>query len=292
MWKKLWFCNLSASLALPITEATPECGFMRAQILPLIALTFVVLGCGNRGMAQDFVRATPPALPGSYPPFSRVGIDLYAGLGGAGVDLATPLARKFNVRAGAEYFSYSTTFQDQGADVAIQLRMQSGHTSLDWLPFGGGFRLSPEVVFANDNRARATALVPAGSTITLNGQDYISSATDPLHGAGSVDFRKVSPGFTLGWGNIVPRTSGHFSFPVEAGFYYVGQPGLRVSFTGSACDPTPPPAIGCESVNQDAGFQQSLSQFITRNNHNLSYATFLPIFRFGFGYSFTAVKRR
>jgi hypothetical protein len=43
-----------------------------------------------------------------------VGIGLYAGLGGAGVDLATPLTRKFNVRAGAEYFSDSTTFQDQG----------------------------------------------------------------------------------------------------------------------------------------------------------------------------------
>jgi hypothetical protein len=266
---------------------------MRAGIFSLIALTFVALACSNRGIAQDFVRATsPPALPRNYPPFSRVGIGLYAGLGGAGVDLATPLARKFNVRAGAEYFSYSTTFQDQGADVAIQLRMQSGHTSLDWLPFGGGFRLSPVAVFANDNRARATALVPPGSTITLNGQDYISSVTDPLHGAGSVDFRKVSPGFTLGWGNIVPRTSSRFSFPVEAGFYYVGQPGLKVSFTGSACDPTQPAAIGCESVNQDAGFQQSLSQFIARNNHNLSYATFLPIFRFGFGYSFPAGRTR
>ena len=103
-------------------------------------------------------------------------------------------------------------------------------------------------LFTNDNRARATALVPPGSTITLNGQDYLSSATDPLHGAGSVDFRKVSPGFTLGWGNIAPRTSSRFSFPLEAGFYYVGQPGLKVSFTGSACDPTQPAAIGCESV--------------------------------------------
>jgi hypothetical protein len=265
---------------------------MRAGILLLIALTFVVLACRNPGIAQDFAKATAssPALPRSYPPFSMVGIGLYTGLGGVGVDLATPLARKFNLRAGAEYFSYSTSFQDQGANVAIELRMQSGHASLDWLPFDGGFRLSPVIVFLNDNRARATALVPPGSTITLIGQDYISSATDPLHGAGSVDFRKVSPGFTLGWGNIVPRTSGHFSFPVEAGFYYVGQPGLKVSFTGSACDPAQPPAIGCESVNQDAGFQQSLSQFIAHNNHNLSYASFLPIFRFGFGYSFNGAK--
>jgi hypothetical protein len=265
---------------------------MRAGNLTLIALTFVVLASSNRGMAQDFVKATAsiPAVPRSYPPFARVGIGLYAGLGGGGVDLAAPLARKFNLRAGAEYFSYSTTFHDQGANVAVQLRLQSGHASLDWLPFTGHFRLSPLFVFINDNRARATALVPPGSKITLNGQDYISSLADPLHGARSVDFREVSPGFTLGWGNIVPRTGGNFSFPVEAGFYYVGHPGLKVSFTGNACDPTQPPAIGCESVNQDAGFHQSLSEFIAHNNHDLSYATFLPIFRFGFGYSFHGAK--
>jgi hypothetical protein len=265
---------------------------MRA-IFPLIALTFVMLASCSCGIAQDFVRAaSPPALLNDFSPFSRVSISFYAGLGGAGVDVATPVARKFNVRAGAEYFSYSTTFQDQGADVAVQLRMQFGHASLDWLAFGGGFRLSPVVVFNNDNRARATALVPPGNTIRLNGQDYVSSQTDPLHGAGSVDFRKVSPGLTLGWGNLVPRNDSRFSFPVEAGFYYVGQPGLKVSFTGSACDPTQPAAIGCEPVDQDAGFQQSLAQFVAHNNHNLSYATFLPIFRFGFGYSFSPSRTR
>ena len=102
---------------------------MRAGIIPLIALTFVALAFSNPGIAQDFVKATSstPALPRSYPAFSSVGVGLYAGLGGAGADLATPLARKFNLRAGAEYFSYSTTFQDQGANVAIELRMQSGH---------------------------------------------------------------------------------------------------------------------------------------------------------------------
>jgi hypothetical protein len=265
---------------------------MRAGTLPSIALTFLVLASSNRGITQYLVKptASTPALPRNYPPFSRVGIELYAGLGGAGVDLATPLARKFDLRAGAEYFNYSTTFQDQGATVAVGLRMQSGHASLDWLPFGGRFRLSPVVVFLNDNRARATALVPPGSTITLNGEDYISSATDPLHGAGSVDFRKASPGLTLGWGNLVPRSGGHFSFPVEAGFYYVGQPGLKVSFTGSACDPTQLAEIGCKSVTQDATFQENLAQFIARNNHNLSYATFLPIVRFGFGYSFSGTK--
>ena len=250
-------------------------------------------GIGNAGLvALPFVKftAASPVLPGTFRPFSKIGIESYAGIGGIGLDVAAALSRKLNLRAGSAYFGYSTKFVDQGADIAINARMQSGHTSLDWFPFGGRFRLSPLVVFANNNRLRATAVVAAGNTITLNGQDYISSTTDPLHGAGSVDFRKTSPGFTVGWGNNIPRTSGHFSFPIEAGFYYVGRPGLKVTFTGSACDPTEPPEVGCESVNEDSGFQQSLAEFVVRNNHNLSYASFFPILSFGFGYSFYVGK--
>ncbi len=273
---------------------------MKARIVPLVAVIFVTLISSNRGISQSddgpaalpFVELTAsrPVMPRAFRPFSRVGIESYAGVGGIGFDVATPVLRKFNVRAGSEFFAYSTTFEDQGANVAIRLRTQSGHASLDWFPFNGRFRLSPLIVFANNNRVQATALIPPGNTVTVNGQDYISSVTDPLHGAGSIDFRKASPGFSLGLGNLVPRTSSHLSFPIEAGFYHVGQPGLKVTFTGSACDPTQPPAIGCQSVDQDGDFQQSLAAFVARYNHNLSYASFFPIFSFGLGYAFYVAK--
>lgn len=219
-------------------------------------------------------------------PFSKTGIETHIGIGGIGFNVATPLSTKFNLRTGADFFSYSTSFQQEGANVVADLRLRSEHAALDWFPFGGRFRLSPQVVYANNNRIIATALVPSGSTVTLNGQDYISSYTDPLHGSGSIDFRKVSPGFSLGFGNIIPRSKSHFSIPVEAGFYYVGQPRLKVDFTGSACDPSQPAEIGCQRVNQDPGFQHDLSAFIARNNNNLSYASFFPIFSVGFSYKF------
>jgi hypothetical protein len=224
--------------------------------------------------------------PRSTRPFSRIGFSSRFGIGGGGFDVATPLATRFNLRAGSDFFSYSDTFAEEGANVDVKLHLRSGHASLDWFPFGGRFRLSPLMVFGNNTQVRGTALIPSGSTVTLSGTDYISSLTDPLHGSGSVGFRKVSPGLSLGFGNIIPRTRSHFSVPIEAGFYYVGQPTLKVAFTGSACDPTQPAAIGCESVNTDAGFQQSLSQFVARNNNNLSYASFLPILSIGFGFTF------
>jgi hypothetical protein len=229
------------------------------------------------------VPSSGTAMPKTVRPFSRVGIDSHMGVGGVGFDIATPLSRNFNLRAGSDFFSYSTVFQEEGANISVNLHMQSGHTSLDWFPFGGRFRMSSLMTFANNNRALATALIPSGSTVTLNGQNYISSFTDPLHGSGSVEFRRVSPGFTIGFGNIISRDRSRFSIPIEFGFYYAGQPGLKVSFSGSACDPTQPPSIGCQSVSQDPGFQQNLTAFIVRNNHNLSYASFFPVLSIGFG---------
>jgi hypothetical protein len=231
------------------------------------------------------VRVPHPELR-PYRPFTRLGIAWRGGLGGGGFDIATALARKLNVRAGADFFGHAVAFQEQGANVNLTLAMRSGHAALDWFPFGGRFRLSPLMVFANNNQIKATALIPPGGLLSINGQDYVSSSSDPLHGSGSVTFRKVSPGLTLGFGNIIPRTKSHLSFPVEAGFYYVGQPTLKVDFTGSACDPMYPESIGCQSVIEDPGFQKDLAAFIARNNRNLSYASFFPVFSTGISYSF------
>jgi hypothetical protein len=220
----------------------------------------------------------------SYRPFSEMGLATRVGFDGTGFDVATPLTVRFNVRAGADFFSYATSFQEEGANVGINLHLGSGHAALDWFPFGGHLRLSPQIVFGNNNRILATAIIPSGSTVTLNGQDYVSSATNPLHGSGRIDFRKVSPGISFGFGNLIPRDRSRFSIPVEMGFYYAGQPSLQVAFSGSACDPNYPASVGCESVDQDTGFQQNLAAFKARNDHNLSYASFFPIFSVGFGY--------
>jgi hypothetical protein len=271
---------------------------VKTGILPSVAFLSVVLVCSGFSQSSgsslepaNVVEAvngpaSRPALPMAFRPFTRIGLDVQAGLGGIGFEVALPLLRRFNLRGGSDFFGYSTTLQEQGATVAANLRMRSGHASLDWFPFRGGFRLSPLVVFANNNRVQAGALIPPGSTITLDGSDYISSSTDPLHGSGSIDFRRVSPGFTVGWGNIIPRGHGHLSFPLEAGFYYLGQPGLKVSFSGSACDPTLPQSIGCMPVGEDPEFQQDLAAFIARTRKNLSYASYFPIVSMGVGYAF------
>ena len=205
---------------------------------------------------------------------NSIGVDVHLGVNGVGADIAIPLTRHVNARVGGQYFKYTGSFTEQGADVTASLQLGNGIAALDWYPFHSGFRISPQAVFAVQTQVQANVIVPAGQTITLNGTDFYSSASNPLHGSGFIDTRKVAPGISIGWGNISPRTSGRLSFPVEVGFYYIGQPNLRISFSGIACDPQVPASTGCEDVAQDPDFQKSLNAFILRNQHNVSYASF------------------
>jgi hypothetical protein len=283
---KLSIFALSALLAFTLapSRALPQSSDAETSALNTVA----PLSADGLTHSAAFVTAPPRPLGAirTYRPFSGAGFATRVGFAGAGFDLATPLARKFNLRGGTDFFSYDMSFQEEGADVGANLRLRSGHVALDWFPFGGHLRLSPLFVFGNNDRILASAVIPSGSMITLNGKDYISSYSDPLHGSGRIDFRKVSPGLSFGFGNLIPRDRSHVSIPVEMGFYYAGRPSLQVAFTGSACDPNYSPSVGCESVDQDAGFQQNLVAFKARNYHNLSYASFFPIFSVGIGYRF------
>ena len=242
---------------------------------------------GGAPEAAHVISSTRLITPRSNRPLQSIAIYPHFGSDGIGVDFATPIGKHYNVRLGTSIFHYASSFQDQGANVDIRMKLQSGHANLDWFPFGGRFRVSPLVVFGDSSGIRGTVLVPAGSTITLAGADYTSSHADPLHGTASVNFRKVSPGLSIGFGDFIPRRGSHFSFPVEAGFHYVGQPQLKVSFSGSACDPSQPELIGCQSISNDADFQHSLAAFTARNNNNLKYASFLPILSVGVSYHFS-----
>ena len=40
---------------------------------------------------------------------------------------------------------------------------------------------------------------------------------------------------TTGWGNLIPRRGGHFSFPFEIGAIFTGAPTIGFNATGNAC---------------------------------------------------------
>ena len=160
---------IASTLSVPHTFAqTP--GVENAALDPAI----MPLSAGHLDSSAAFVTAPPRAVGASrtYRPFSSLGLATRVGFAGTGFDLATPLAKRFNLRAGTDFFGYAASFQEQGANVGINLHLRSSHAALDWFPLGGHFRVSPQVVFAHTNRILATALIPSSTAHTLNRTDH------------------------------------------------------------------------------------------------------------------------
>jgi hypothetical protein len=217
--------------------------------------------------------------------FSAVGIDVKIGTGGIGVDIATPLARKFNLRGTGSYFKYNTSITENYVTYGGDIQLAAGALSLDWFPFGGGFRLSAGVVAYNGNELTGNAALNPNESFTLNGTTYYSSATDPLHASASLRLgAKAGPQFGIGWGNIVPRKANkHFSVPIELGFIYVGYPNVDLGFTGSTCNEF---GTACQDVQNNPTFQQDLAAQKSKYRDDLSPLRFYPIASIGFGYKF------
>src|ERR1700712_2516177 len=48
---------------------------------------------------------------------NAIGVDLHVGVNGIGGDIALPVAEHFNLRLGGQYFTYSDSFAEDGANI-------------------------------------------------------------------------------------------------------------------------------------------------------------------------------
>src|SRR5580704_2218113 len=85
---------------------------------------------GTLTTAQAAVASTPVVVSDSIRPFSSVGVDAKIGLGGIGFDVATPIARKFNLRGGGNFFGYTTTISENNIDYSGDIKLRTGQLSL------------------------------------------------------------------------------------------------------------------------------------------------------------------
>jgi hypothetical protein len=246
--------------------------------------------------AEKSPKAEKTRKPGDIRPFSTVGVAVKMGIAGAGLDVAVPLARKFNLRGGASFFSFDHTFVSDGTNYDASIDLKTAMLAIDWFPFGGAFRLSPIVQLYNDNSVQANLSVPAGQEFSLGDQNSYSSASNPVHGTanfllGDLGGSKVAPGFTLGFGNMIPRGKGqHWSVPFEVGFLYIQTPLVQLSFQGTSCqnqaDAGPVPGPSCTNIATDATSQSNIKQQQTDINNNLSSLRFYPVISVGLSYKF------
>jgi hypothetical protein len=243
---------------------------------------------GDGGSAAGAVR--PIAQP--VPSFSRIAFG--GGFSPLGIQLmaATNVSRYLNLRGTGSFFSITKNgISTNGFTVNANLNLASAGLSADLFPFPNhGFRVSPGLLFYNQNGAGATFNVAGGTGFTLNGATYYASSSNPVMGAGNLGLNTQKPAFTLttGWGNMIPHRGGHWSFPAEVGAAFVGDPSLNIALTsGQVCDAE---GLNCVNVATDPSVQSNLQAQVAKYKNDLNPLKTYPIVSGGVAYCFNLRK--
>jgi len=250
-------------------------------------------------------------------PFSSLAFGGGMSLMGVNMQAATNMNRYLNLRVSGNYFSYTAnnininggsnaSGSTTGVSVSGKANFATVGASLDYYPFPRhGWRLSPGLLFYNQNNISAIGTLAPGNSITLDKQSYYTDSTNPmtLNANLGLNTNKAAFTFTTGWGNVIPRkrqdlVSSHLSFPFEFGVAVTGTPKLNATLTGDACtyvsiDGTP--TLECDSLTNTTpgspgyqaqhSFQNQLGTWRSDLNKSPLYSLY-PIFSFGVSYSF------
>ena len=306
MKTSLWAASLTFSLALAgnavcfgqtglantpenqnakLTQGAPS-ELIAAATLPAITDSADIRADKSEGYTLESTgtETAEPAQPTPHKSsYSKIGIGVKISTLGAGIEVATPLARKFNLRGGFNMFRYDRNITNNGIKYSGQLQFQSAEAHLDYFPFGG-FHISPGLLFYNGNQLTANAAVPAGQSFTIGGTSYISDAVDPVTGTGKLDFVKVSPSIMIGIGNLIPRNGRHYSFLFEVGGAYQGSARVALNLAGSVCDPTT--GLACRTIASDPTVQANVVSEQQKIAKDINPYRFFPIISLGVGFNF------
>jgi hypothetical protein len=217
---------------------------------------------------------------------------------GIGVKGAVILSEYADARVDSSWFFYNTGhIEIDGVNVVGDFHLGTLGTALDWYPTKSVWRLSPGVLFYDGNRISANLNMNGGTNISVNGKDYWTATANPATGAtpltGKVDLglHSHTPAFTAtaGFGNFVPRSHRHWSFPSEFGVAFAGPPTLNVALSGWVCtdrQQTQCTDVADQSNPVGAEFQNNLNAALKKWRHSLDSVNIYPVFSVSFMYSF------
>ncbi|MGB7265553.1 MAG: hypothetical protein WBC92_08570 [Terracidiphilus sp.] len=233
-------------------------------------------------------KKTPGATPA---PFSRIAFG--GGISAMGINMqaAVNANRYMNLRGTGNFYNYTVNnLSVNGLNLNGKLNMASAGASVDFYPFPyHGFRISPGVLFYNQNQVTASVVAPGGTSFTLDGYTYYSSQANPVTGAGSVLLNKQNPAFTIttGWGNMISRRGGHFSVPFEIGAAMIGSPTVNMALTSGQVCANPQGTVGCQNVVGNSQINSNLAAQVAKYQNDLNPFRFYPIVSVGVAYNFS-----
>jgi hypothetical protein len=201
---------------------------------------------------------------------------------GWGVQAARPLPHRSDIRGGFNFYTYNTSFTDDGADYAADVRLRSVNVQFDKYLLAGFFASGGALVW-NGNKGEGKVSVPGGQSFSLGNVNYISDTASPIHGDSAVTFQKFAPLLSLGYGNLTSK--GHFAYTVEAGVAFHGSPEATLSLAGNACTSTILGLI-CQNVATNPSVQNDVAAQRQKINDDISDFKYYPILQFSLGYKF------
>jgi len=220
-------------------------------------------------------------------PLSRIAFGVSVSPLGFGFQTATNLNSHLNVRGTGNFLNYNiSNINTNGFTVSPKVNFASAGASLDIYPFHSGFRLSPGVLFYNQNQATAHFVAAAGTSFTLDKHTYYSAAgTNAVQGNGTFGLGNGSSAFTMttGWGNMMPDRGGHWSFPFELGVAFIKDPTVALTLKGEVCDGN---GKNCQNVATNAQAQADLATQVRSYAKDIQPLKTFPIVSFGVAYSF------
>jgi hypothetical protein len=259
--------------------------------------SFVALEPGALGGNPERYNV-PPAAEWRQPPFSRIGIGADISPLGIGIKSAIVLDHYLDARLMGNFFNYNSgRFEAEGFNVHANLHLASAATSLDWYPFGSIWRLSPGLMFFNDNQLSAASAVVGGTSFSLDKQTFYSATANPATGATpliltgvlGLHTNRLAATISGGFGRFIPRSNRHWSFPSEFGVAFTGAPSANANASGWVCldaKQTQCSNLGDLTSPVSLEFNNALQSSLTKLRKDLSGVQVYPLFSYSVVYSF------
>ena len=239
------------------------------------------------------VTAQPKASAAGLTPISRLALGGGIGIMGVFLLVVFFLFCYTNIRLTGNLFSYTVdNISSNGFNATGKLDFATMGASVDLFPWPNhGFRLSPGLLLHNQIKLNATAVVNAGQSFSLDDVDYYSSASDPIHANAKLGLNSTNPAFTMttGWGNMISRRGGHWSFPFQLGAAFVGFPSFMLTVSGTACDYS---GENCFNAATDPTLQSNLQKQIDKYKKDVDVLKVFPILSTGVSYNFSILRTR
>jgi hypothetical protein len=222
--------------------------------------------------------------------FSRLSTGLAVSSLGIGIQAATNLGPRSDLRGFGNYTNLTHRYTQSGFQIALNVGMANAGAMLDFYPLHRfPLRFSPGFLYLNQNRVAAELRARQNATFTINNVDYASDNTDPVHGTGRLLLGGSGLMLTTGLGRFVSHDHKRFTFPFEAGVAFINTPVAQFNLLGHVCDVNNPGF--CQSAAQFPTFAQNLAAQLASWNRRVSPFHIYPILQGGFSYSFTLRRR-